>query len=76
MTDLKCFECGCTMPPDSNKCPNCGHKYSEATVKVPSKNNSNGITVGRIGYSIKCELHGRIHITASVASAPTRCPFC
>lgn len=76
MTDLKCLECGCTMPPDSNKCPNCGHKYGEATVKVSSKNNSNGITVGRIGYAIKCEVHGRIHITASVASAPTRCPFC
>ena len=76
MTSLKCSACGCTIPPDSAQCPNCGHKYGEATVKVPSKKIGNGITVGRIGYPIKCELHGSIHITANVASAPTRCPFC
>jgi len=27
MTDLKCFECGRTIPPDPTKRPNCGHKY-------------------------------------------------
>ena len=28
---------------DSTKCPNCGHKYGEATAKVPSKKNGDGI---------------------------------
>ena len=74
MLDLKCVECGCIIPPDATKCPNCGYKYAEVRPKV--KNNGNGITVGRIGYAIKCEEHGRIHITSSIASSPTRCPFC
>ena len=74
MTDPQCPECNCIIPPDATKCPNCGYKYAEVRPKV--KNNGNGITVGRIGYAIKCEEHGRIHITAGVASAPTRCPFC
>jgi len=76
MVDLKCPECSCIIPPDSSKCPNCGRKYSVPITHVPGKNNGNGITVGRIGYAIKCEYHGKIHITASVATAPTRCPFC
>ena len=64
MLGLKCTECGCTIPPDAIKCPNCGKKYTD--VRPKAKNNGNGITVGRIGYAIKCEVHGRIHITASV----------
>lgn len=67
---MKCAECNCVMPPDSNKCPACGHTGAEVRKKT------NGITMGRIGYAIKCEEHGHIHITASVASVPTRCPFC
>lgn len=74
MIDLKCTECGCTMPPDASKCPNCGLKYVEVKPKV--KSNGHGITVGRIGYAITCPDHGKIHITAVVASPPTRCPFC
>ena len=75
MVDLKCPECDCIIPPEATKCPNCGRKYSEVTAKVPTRNNGNGITIGRIGYAIKCELHSRIHITASVASAPISRPF-
>jgi uncharacterized membrane protein YvbJ len=77
MSILKCTECGCAIPPDLSKCPSCGHKYTEARVKATANTSGNGgITMGRIGYSIKCEIHGKIHITASVASPPTRCPFC
>lgn len=75
MSNSRCSECGCSIPPDLSKCPNCGHKHTEVKIAKP-KNNGNGITLGRIGYAIKCETHGRIHITASVASPPTRCPFC
>ena len=75
MIDLKCFECGCAIPPDATKCPNCGYKYAEVKVVKP-KNNGNGITVGRIGYAIKCEAHGKIQITAAVTSQSIRCPFC
>lgn len=71
----KCSECGCAIPPDLSKCPNCGYKYGEKRLKLSSAVN-NGITMGRIGYSIKCEIHGKIHITAGIASPPTRCPFC
>ena len=77
MLNLKCTECGCTIPPDLSKCPNCGQKYGETKVKTGSTSETgNGITMGRIGYSIRCEIHGKIHITASVAIPPTRCPFC
>ena len=78
MADSKCSECGCNIPPDLSKCPNCGHKYTETKSKINIKANSNvnGITLGRIGYSIKCEIHGKIHITASVTLPPIRCPFC
>jgi len=76
MVDLKCPECECTVPPDATRCPNCGRKYGQVADKHSPKNNGNGITVGRIGYAIKCEYHGKIHITASVATAPTKCPFC
>ena len=75
MIDLKCVECGCIIPPDATKCPNCGYKYAEVKVVKP-KNNGNGITVGRIGYAITCPDHGKIHVTATVASPPTSCPFC
>ncbi len=74
MLGLKCTECGCTIPPDATKCPNCGYKYAEVRPKV--KNSGNGIMVGRIGYAITCPNHGKIHITAAFASPPTRCPFC
>jgi hypothetical protein len=76
MVDLKCPECDCTVPPEATKCPNCGQKYGKPSAHIASRNNGNGITVGRIGYSIKCEIHGKIHITAGVATAPIRCPFC
>lgn len=77
MVDLKCPECECTVPPDSTKCPNCGRKYNVPHGEpTAARRNGNGITVGRIGYAIKCEQHGRIHITAGAATAPTRCPFC
>jgi ribosomal protein L40E len=75
MLGLKCAGCGCTIPPDAAKCPNCGQKYDEI-VRPKEKNNGHGITIGRIGYAIACPNHGRIHITAGVASPPTRCPFC
>lgn len=75
MSNLKCSECGCTIPPDLSKCPNCGHKYAETKPKT-NTNGNGGITMGRIGYAIKCEIHGKIHITASIASPPTKCPFC
>lgn len=75
MNALKCNECGCAIPPDATKCPNCGLKYAEGTPAKP-KNNISGITVGRIGYAITCPDHGRIHITADIASPPVRCPFC
>ncbi len=74
MIDLKCSECGCVVPPDVTKCPNCGHKYTEASPKA--KSNGNGITVGRIAYSITCPFHGKINIVASVAAPLNRCPFC
>jgi len=78
MIDLKCVECGCTIPPDAAKCPNCGNKYAEVSPKSKSNGNGNGggITVGRIGYAIKCEEHGKIQITAAVTSQSIRCPFC
>jgi hypothetical protein len=76
MLDLKCPECNCPAPPEASKCPNCGHKYDALNTHTASRKNGNGITVGRIGYAIKCEYHGKIHITANVATAPTRCPFC
>jgi ribosomal protein L40E len=74
MIDLKCTECGCIIPPDATKCPNCGYKYAE--VKPTVKSNGHGIKVDRIGYAITCQVHGRIHITANIASPPTKCPFC
>ena len=76
MADLKCSECGYTIPPDATKCLNCGNKCCQVLTSVASKNNGNGITVGHVGYPIKCEIHGRIHITTTVASALTGCPFC
>jgi hypothetical protein len=75
MSNLKCTECGCTIPPDLSKCPNCGRKHA-VTRPGATTNGNCGITMGRTGYAIKCEIHGKIHITASVASPPTRCPFC
>jgi hypothetical protein len=75
MTDPKYSKYVCTIPPDATKCPNFGYKYDEAITRVVSKNNDNSITVGHIGYAIKCELYGRIHITASLAAASTRCLF-
>jgi uncharacterized membrane protein YvbJ len=74
MIDLKCSECGCVVPPDVTKCPNCGKKYTEASPKA--KSNGNGITVGRIAYTITCNVHGKITITANMASQLTGCPFC
>ncbi len=44
MTDLKCSEFGCTMPSDTCRCPNCGHRYDDVITKVPTKINGNGIT--------------------------------
>ena len=76
MVDLKCPECGFTVPPDANRCPNCSHKYDDVMVKVLAKSNGNCITVSCVGYATKCEVHGKIYIRASVASTPTRCPFC
>jgi len=76
MIDLKCPECGCAVPPDATSCPNCSHKYFDAIAKAPAKRNGNGITVSCVGYATKCEVHGKIYIRATVASAPTRCPFC
>jgi len=76
MVGLKCPDCSCTIPPDATKCPNCGHKYGDVISKIPAKSTGSGITVSRVGYAIKCEVHGKIYIKASIASAPTRCPFC
>ena len=76
MIGLKCPDCSCTIPPDATKCPNCGHKYDDVMSKIPAKSTGNGITVSRVGYAIKCEVHEKIYIKASIASAPTRCPFC
>lgn len=76
MTDSRCSECGCVIPPEANRCPNCGQKQVDVRARVSTKGNGNGIVVGRIGYAITCPDHGRIHITATVASPPTRCPFC
>jgi len=76
MVDLKCPECGCPVPPDATRCPNCSYKYDQEPVKVSAKSNGKGITVSCVGYATKCEVHGKIYIRASVASAPTRCPFC
>jgi hypothetical protein len=53
MLGLKCTGCGCTIPPDAVKYPNCGQKYDEV-VRPKVKNNGSGITVGRIGYAITC----------------------
>lgn len=74
MIDLKCSECGCTIPPDSTKCPNCGHQHSQG--KTETSHNGNGIKVGRIGYQIVCPTHGKIQITSTVASQSVKCPFC
>ena len=49
MIDLKCPECGCTVPPDAARCPNCSYKYDAGTVKAPAKSNGNGITVSCVG---------------------------
>lgn len=76
MTDLKCSECGCTVPPDASRCPNCGNMYDAPVAKVPAKTNGNGITVSCVGYATRCEVHGKIYIRANIAKAPTRCPFC
>ena len=76
MIDQKCPECGCTIPPDAARCPNCSYTYTDGAVKVPPKSNGNGITVSCVGFVTKCEVHGKIHIRANVASVPTRCPFC
>lgn len=78
MIDLKCPECGCPVPPDATRCPNCSYKYEQTPAKVPAKSNGKGkgITVSCVGYAIRCEVHGKIYIRASVATAPTRCPFC
>ena len=74
MLDLKCVACGCTIPPDASKCPNCGYKYGDMIAK--SKSNGNGITVARIAYSITCPFHGKISIVATIAAPLSRCPFC
>lgn len=66
---MKCQICSCVIPPDSDKCPNCGLRYIEGK---PSDN----IKLGRTGFNLNCNTHGHIHITAKVASPPTRCPFC
>jgi len=76
MIDLKFPECGCIVPPDAARCPNCSYKYADGAVKVPPKSNGNGITVSSVGFVTRCEVHGKIHIRASVASVLTRCPFC
>ena len=68
MIDLKCPVCGCTIPPDAARCPNCGHKYDEIVVKEPTKSNGNDITVSYVGYATKCEVHEKIYIRASIAS--------
>ena len=74
MSDSKCSECGCTVPPDATKCPNCLKAFGSTISKARS--HGDGITVGRIGYAIVCPVHGKLHITANIASEPTRCPFC
>ena len=56
MIDLKCPECGCTIPPDAARCPNCSYKYADNSVKVPPKSNGNGITVSCVGFVTKCEI--------------------
>ena len=50
MIDLKCPECGCTVPPDAARCPNCSYKYADGAAKVPPKSNGNGITVSCVGF--------------------------
>jgi ribosomal protein L40E len=72
MIDLKCSECGCVVPPDATKCPNCGHKYDDVVVKAPAKSNGNDITVSCVGYATKYAVHGKIYIRANIASAPNR----
>jgi len=67
---------GCTVPPDAARCPNCSYKYADSPVKMPPKSNGNGIIVSCVGYATKCEVHGKIYIRATMASAPTRWPIC
>lgn len=79
MSNMKCPECGCIIPPDLSKCPNCGRKDAKTRLVKNTKENTSvngGITMGRIGYAVKCEIHGKIHITATVGLPPTKCPFC
>jgi hypothetical protein len=76
MSNVNCVECGCTVHPDAIKCPNCGNKHLGTMEKVSAKNNGNGVTMGRIGYLIKCETYGKIQITATVATQSLRCPIC
>ncbi len=45
MTDLKCSECGCTVPPDVTRYPNCENKCDDVVAKAPVKNKGNGIMV-------------------------------
>lgn len=71
MVELKYPECDCTVPPDTTRFFNCGHKYDAVTAKVPAKSNGNGITVSCVGYATKCKVQANIYIRASVASAPT-----
>ena len=52
MIDLKCPECGCTIPPDAARCPNFGHKYDEIVVKEPTKSNGNDITVAMLAMQL------------------------
>ena len=73
MDGLKCLSCGCTIPPDSSKCPNCGNKYAEVR---PHNGSANGIKLGKTAFNLDCDTHGHIHITANVSLPPVRCPFC
>ena len=75
MNGLRCLDCGCTIPPDSNKCPNCGNVFGEVRAR-PGNNGIASIKVGRAKYTIDCLTHGRIQINALVSIPPSRCPFC
>jgi rubredoxin len=71
---LKCV-CGCTVPPDSLKCPACGVIYG-TDKPGPRSGAAPAIILGKTWYSIKCPDHGVVRVHAQVSSPPVRCPFC
>ena len=76
MIDLKCVECGCIIPPDATKCPNCGYKYAEVKVSLKLRIMGTGLRWAASVMQLHVLIHGKIHVTATVASPPTSCPFC